>query len=82
MRTKADEERRGLETQIAELRKTLDEKQTQENLLHSAKRRAEREATDSKQKLLSVEREMERVRNRLDRPASVLSGSPNSSPRK
>ncbi|KAK7434178.1 class II myosin [Stygiomarasmius scandens] len=82
MRVKAEEERRALETQITDLRKSLDEKQTQENLLQSAKRRAEREAADSKQKLLSVEREMERVRNRLDRPASVLSGSPTSSPRK
>ncbi|KAF5366211.1 hypothetical protein D9758_005722 [Tetrapyrgos nigripes] len=98
MRSKAEEERRAHEAQINDLRKALDDKvfpsfpsidivltafqQTQENLLQSAKRRAEREAADSRQKLLSVEREMERVRNRLDRPVSVLSGSPTSSPRK
>lgn len=66
--------------------------QTEENNLQTAKRRAEREAADHKQKTLrfvivllpvshqanqpfSLERELERLRNRLDRPPSGF-GSP------
>ena len=75
--------------------------QTSENNLQLAKRRAEREAADFKQKALkcaffhafrfervadttdSLERELERLRSRLDRPSSgMLLGSPANSPRK
>ncbi|KAJ4498392.1 class II myosin, partial [Lentinula lateritia] len=80
-RVKLDEERKGYEMQLATLRKSMDELHTQDNLLQSAKWRAEREAADYKQKSLNLEREVERLRNRLDRPASA-SGSPTSSPRK
>ncbi|KAJ4474099.1 nonmuscle myosin heavy chain b [Lentinula edodes] len=80
-RVKLDEERKGYEMQLATLRKSMDELHTQDNLLQSAKRRAEREAADYKQKSLNLEREVERLRNRLDRPASAF-GSPTSSPRK
>ena len=56
--------------------------QTSENNLQLAKRRAEREAADYKQKSLNLEREVERLRSRLERPSSTLLGSPISSPRK
>ena len=55
---------------------------TSENNLQLAKRRAEREAADFKQKALNLEREVERLRSRLERPSSALLGSPVSSPRK
>ncbi|KAJ3820859.1 hypothetical protein F5880DRAFT_904410 [Lentinula raphanica] len=80
-RVKLDEERKGYEMQLATLRKSIDELHTQDNLLQSAKRRAEREAADYKQKSLNLEREVERLRGRLERPASSF-GSPTTSPRK
>ncbi|KAJ3985572.1 nonmuscle myosin heavy chain b [Lentinula detonsa] len=80
-RVKLDEERKGYEMQLATFRKSIDELHTQDNLLQSAKRRAEREAADYKQKSLNLEREVERLRSRLERPASAF-GSPTSSPRK
>ncbi|KAG7095147.1 hypothetical protein E1B28_005926 [Marasmius oreades] len=80
-RSKMEEERRTYETQIISLRNQLDKMQTDDNLLQSAKRRAEREATDFKQKALSLERELDRLRGRMDRPSSAF-GSPSSSPRK
>ena len=51
---------------------------TSENNLQLAKRRAEREAADFKQKALNLEREVERLRSRLERPSSVVGtvGSP------
>ena len=55
---------------------------TSENNLQLAKRRTEREAADFKQKALNLERELERLRSRLERPSSALLGSPASSPRK
>jgi len=81
-RAKLEEERKAFEVQISSLRQAMDAMQTEENNLQSAKRRAEREAADYKQKALNLERELERLRNRFDRPASVLLGSPASSPRK
>ncbi|ESK85274.1 myosin type ii heavy chain [Moniliophthora roreri MCA 2997] len=80
-KAKMEEERKAYEAQIASLRKEMDALQTQENLLQSAKRRAEREAADFRQKALSQERELDRLRGRLDRPSSAF-GSPTSSPRK
>ncbi|KAJ3752973.1 hypothetical protein EV360DRAFT_54247, partial [Lentinula raphanica] len=80
-RVKLDEERKVYEMQLATLRKSIDELHTQDNLLQSAKRRAEREAADYKQKSLNLEREVERLRGRLERPASSF-GSPTTSPRK
>lgn len=55
---------------------------TSQNALQLAKRRTEREAADFKQKSLNLERELERLRSRLERPSSALLGSPASSPRK
>ncbi|KAL0576478.1 class II myosin [Marasmius crinis-equi] len=80
-RLKMEEERRAHETQVSSLRQEMDRMHTDENLLQSAKRRAEREAADLKQKALSLERELDRLRGRMDRPASAF-GSPTSSPRK
>ncbi|KAJ6591377.1 myosin II heavy chain [Mycena sp. CBHHK59/15] len=82
-RAKLEEERRAYEAQILTLRQAMDAMQTEESDLQSAKRRAEREAADYKQKALNLERELERLRNRLDRPASTLMDrSPAASPRK
>ncbi|KAL1700520.1 nonmuscle myosin heavy chain b [Schizophyllum commune] len=82
-RAKFEEERRAYEAKLEELRRRTDQLHTQENELQSAKRRAERDAADYKQKALNLERDNERLRNRLaiDRPSSAY-GSPHTSPRK
>ncbi|KAI4519901.1 hypothetical protein K525DRAFT_240837 [Schizophyllum commune Loenen D] len=82
-RAKFEEERRAYEAKLEELRRRTDKLHTQENELQSAKRRAERDAADYKQKALNLERDNERLRNRLaiDRPSSAY-GSPHTSPRK
>lgn len=69
-KARMEEERRSYETHIQNLRQAMDHLQTEESDLQAAKRRAEREAADFKQKTLNLEREVERLRNRLDRPAS------------
>jgi len=71
-RIKFEEERIAYEAQIQELRQSLDATQTEETKLQAAKRRAERDAADFKQKSLNLERELERLHNRLDRPASGM----------
>ncbi|KAF8634039.1 hypothetical protein AX17_004304 [Amanita inopinata Kibby_2008] len=76
-RTKLEEERKVFESQIRNLRQAMDRMQTDEAGLQAAKRRAEREALDYKQKALNLERELERLHNRLERPPSAAS-----SPRK
>ncbi|CDO73933.1 hypothetical protein BN946_scf185016.g90 [Trametes cinnabarina] len=81
-RTRLEEEVKNYEAKIVNMRQTMDQLQTSENNLQLAKRRAEREAADFKQKALALEREVERLRARLERPSSTLLGSPISSPRK
>ncbi|KAI0325559.1 hypothetical protein GY45DRAFT_217193 [Cubamyces sp. BRFM 1775] len=81
-RLRLEEEVKGYETKIVNMRQAMDKLQTSENDLQLAKRRAEREAADFKQKSLALEREVERLRARLERPSSTLLGSPVSSPRK
>ncbi|KAL0958896.1 hypothetical protein HGRIS_014214 [Hohenbuehelia grisea] len=81
-RLKHEDEKKTYEAQIQELREALDQMQTQENQLIAAQRRTEREALDYRQQTLSLERELERLRSRMDRPSSALLGSPVSSPRK
>lgn len=73
--------------------------QTEESNLQAAKRRAEREAVDYKQRVLrsapvflsyayfvesfnSLERELERLHSRLERPLSVDSRTSSNSPRR
>ncbi|KAG6866166.1 hypothetical protein C0991_008120 [Blastosporella zonata] len=73
-RVKLEEERKAYEAQVQSLRLAMDSMQTEENNLTAAKRRAEREAVDYKQKALNLERELERLHNRLERPSST--GSP------
>ncbi|KAH8096877.1 nonmuscle myosin heavy chain b [Cristinia sonorae] len=81
-KSRLEEEVKSYEAKVLTMRQQMDELQTSENNLQLAKRRAEREAADFKQKSLNLEREVERLRNRLDRPSTVLLGSPASSPRK
>uniref|UniRef100_A0A8H8CJM1 Nonmuscle myosin heavy chain b n=1 Tax=Psilocybe cubensis TaxID=181762 RepID=A0A8H8CJM1_PSICU len=56
------------EMQIEGMRQSMDAMQTAENKLQAEKRRAERDASDYKQKVLSMERELERLRARLEGP--------------
>ncbi|CCM01260.1 uncharacterized protein FIBRA_03309 [Fibroporia radiculosa] len=79
-KSRLEEEVKSYEAKILDMRQTMDELHTSENDLQLAKRRAEREAGDFRQKALNLEREVERLRSRLERPSSV--GSPLSSPRK
>ncbi|KAI0726107.1 nonmuscle myosin heavy chain b [Fomitopsis betulina] len=82
-RQRMEEEVRSYEGKISSMRQAMDELQTSENNLQLAKRRAERENADLRQKALNLEREIERLRSRLERPASsVMMNSPLSSPRK
>ncbi|KZT64665.1 nonmuscle myosin heavy chain b [Daedalea quercina L-15889] len=82
-RLRLEDEVRSYEGKITSMREAMDELQTSENDLQLAKRRAERENADLRQKSLNLEREVERLRSRLERPASsVLMGSPGGSPRK
>lgn len=82
-RARLEEENQSYEAKLTSLRQVMDELQTSESNLQLAKRRAERDAADYKQKTLSLEREVERLRNRLDRPSAMLDrGSPMSSPRR
>ncbi|KAF8629720.1 hypothetical protein AX15_003315 [Amanita polypyramis BW_CC] len=74
-RTRLEEERKTFEMQIRSLREAMDAMQTEEASLQAAKRRAERDALDFKQKTLNLERELERLHARLEHPASVA-GSP------
>jgi myosin protein heavy chain len=70
---KLEEERKISESQIASLRQTLDKVQSKESELERVKRRLEREVVDSKQAVLNLQREVERLRARLNRPMSVVS---------
>lgn len=70
---KLEEERKISEDQITSLRQKLDEVQSSESELERAKRRLEREVVDSKQAMLNLQREVERLRARLNRPISVVS---------
>ncbi|KAI5120077.1 hypothetical protein M0805_002638 [Coniferiporia weirii] len=81
MRSRLEEEVKSYEAKIADMREAMAELSTKEGNLQIAKRKAEREAGDYKQRVLSLEREVERLRSRLERPASVLQ-SPAGSPRK
>ncbi|KAI0828577.1 nonmuscle myosin heavy chain b [Trametes gibbosa] len=81
-RARLEEEVKNYEGKIVSMRHAMDHLQTSENNLQLAKRRAEREAADFKQKALALERELERLRARLERPSSTLINSPLSSPRK
>ncbi|KAG6914825.1 hypothetical protein DXG01_015126 [Tephrocybe rancida] len=77
-RLKLEEERKAYEAQLQSLRQAMDTMQTEESSLTAAKRRAEREAADYKQKALNLERELERLHNRLERPSGA--GSPRNLP--
>ncbi|THH09667.1 hypothetical protein EW145_g1839 [Phellinidium pouzarii] len=81
MRSRLEEDVKSYEGKIATMREAMAELSTKEGNLQIAKRKAEREAGDYKQRVLSLEREVERLRGRLERPASVLQ-SPAGSPRK
>ncbi|TFY78541.1 hypothetical protein EWM64_g5472 [Hericium alpestre] len=82
-RTRLEDEIKSYEEKVMTMRKAMDDMQTTEGELQLAKRRAEREAADLKQKSLNLERQVERLRARLDRPSSMLDrGSPASSPKK
>ncbi|KAF8754802.1 TRAFAC class myosin-kinesin ATPase superfamily Myosin family [Rhizoctonia solani] len=63
---------KGYEETVMNMRSQLDQAQRTEEELQMAKRRAEREGADYKQRALVLEREVERLRSRLDRPPSAM----------
>ncbi|KAF8317275.1 uncharacterized protein EI90DRAFT_211418 [Cantharellus anzutake] len=69
------------EMKLEKLRSSSDELQSSESELQVAKRQAELDASEQRQKVLALEREVERLRFRLERPLLERS-SPSSSPRK
>ncbi|KAH9992006.1 nonmuscle myosin heavy chain b [Russula compacta] len=82
-RVKLEEEVHLYEEKVKAMRLQMDVMQTTESELQLEKRRAERDVTELKQKSLNLERQVERMRARLDRPSSLLDrGSPSNSPRK
>ncbi|KAH9960673.1 hypothetical protein BC827DRAFT_1132744 [Russula dissimulans] len=82
-KVKLEEEVRLYDEKVGFMRQQMDAMQTSESELQLEKRRAEREVTELRQKSLNLERQVERLRARLDRPSSLLDrGSPSNSPRK
>lgn len=84
-RVRLEDEVKTYEKKVLDLRQSIDTLQTSESNLQLAKRRAEREAADYRARSLGLERELERLRGRLERPSSTMldaRGSPASSPRK
>jgi len=82
IKARMEEEIKSYAEKVESLRHHLDEARTKESDTLLEKRRAEREAADYKQKSLNLEREVERLRSRLERPPSIPLGSPLGSPRK
>ncbi|KAH9975291.1 hypothetical protein BGW80DRAFT_1169021, partial [Lactifluus volemus] len=82
-RGRLEEEIHLYEEKVKALRLQMDVMQSTESELQLEKRRAEREVADLRQKSLNLERQVERMRARLERPTSLLDrGSPSNSPRK
>ncbi|TDL22507.1 nonmuscle myosin heavy chain b [Rickenella mellea] len=79
-RTRLEEEVQSYEAKMASLRDEMADIQSSKSELQVAKRKAELEAQDMRKHALSLEREVERLRSRLDRTTSI--GSPAGSPRK
>ncbi|KAG9311337.1 hypothetical protein JVU11DRAFT_8438 [Chiua virens] len=78
-RLKLEQDRKASEGQIQNLRKVLVQ-QTSESELVRANRRLELQAAEAKQTTLTLEREVERLRSRINRPASsVISDTPSGS---
>ncbi|KAG8221578.1 P-loop containing nucleoside triphosphate hydrolase protein [Butyriboletus roseoflavus] len=71
-RLKLDEDRKLSETQIQSLREKLDKAQSSESELVRVNRRLELQAAEAKQSTLTLEREVERLRSRINRPASSV----------
>lgn len=69
-RTRLEDERKIYEAQMSHMRQAMDALHTEELNLQAGKRRAEREAADYRQKALNLERELESIKTRLDRPGS------------
>ncbi|KAF8320349.1 nonmuscle myosin heavy chain b [Clavulina sp. PMI_390] len=83
-RARLEAEVKSYETKITKLRSAMDDLQTSESEMQLAKRRSDRDAADQRQRALGLEREVERLRARLERPSlgGISSNSPASSPRK
>jgi len=71
-RAKLEDDRTASESQIQALRQKLDKAQSGENELVRANRRLELQAAEAKQTTLTLEREVERLRSRISRPASSV----------
>ncbi|KAF9234323.1 nonmuscle myosin heavy chain b [Melanogaster broomeanus] len=71
-RTKLEDDRKTSESQIQALREKLDKVQSTESELVRANRRLELQAVEAKQTTLTLEREVERLRSRISRPASSV----------
>ncbi|KAF9519353.1 hypothetical protein BS47DRAFT_1337113 [Hydnum rufescens UP504] len=82
IRLRLEAEVKTYEAKVTKMRSAMDELQTSEGDLQLAKRRAERDAAEQKQRTLALEREVERLRIRLERPSTAMLSSPISSPRK
>ncbi|KAG9003013.1 hypothetical protein FRB94_001636 [Tulasnella sp. JGI-2019a] len=78
-RARLEDELRKGEARVDSMKQSLNELQTSESELQLAKRRAEREAADYKQRSLNLERELERLKSRLEHPSALLDRA---SPRK
>ncbi|KIJ60737.1 hypothetical protein HYDPIDRAFT_116781, partial [Hydnomerulius pinastri MD-312] len=71
-RVKLEDDRKSSESQIQALREKLDKAQSGESELVRANRRLELQAAEAKQATLTLEREVERLRSRISRPASSV----------
>ncbi|KAG8883338.1 hypothetical protein FRB97_006763 [Tulasnella sp. 331] len=73
LRTRQEDELRKAEARVDSMKQTVNNMQNSEGELQLAKRRAEREAADYKQRSLNLERELERLKSRLEHPSALLS---------
>ncbi|KAG6372968.1 myosin II heavy chain [Boletus reticuloceps] len=71
-RLKLEGDQKASGSQIQSLRQELDKMQSSENELVRVNRRLELQAAEAKQSTLTLEREVERLRSRINRPASSV----------
>ncbi|KAH9250527.1 hypothetical protein BASA81_011704 [Batrachochytrium salamandrivorans] len=66
-KTRADEEQEKMEHKLKKMRTQIEELETSESNLQLAKRRAEREAADFRERSVKFEKEVEKIKGRVDR---------------
>ncbi|CAG8531984.1 6454_t:CDS:10 [Acaulospora morrowiae] len=72
-KTRYESEISRYEQKVAKMREAIEELQNSENALQLSKRRAERETIEARERSLRLEKDIEKMKSRLDRSNSVAS---------